>query len=51
MALTNIFYYLPEDNEELSVLNTYTIQKAVDEITLTDIKTYFPLPGEYHFRF
>lgn len=51
MSLTNIFYYVPEDNEDYSQLNFFPIQKNINEITLTDVKTYFPLPGEYHFRF
>ena len=51
MALTNIFYYIPEDNEEPSQLNVFPIQKNTEEITLTDIKTFFPIPGDYHFRF
>lgn len=51
MAVSHIFYYLPEDNEESTQFNTFTIYKAVNEISLDDIRTYFPLPGEYHFRF
>ena len=51
MGLTNIFYYIPEDNEEPKQLNTFTIHKSINEITLNDIREYFPIPGEYHFRF
>ena len=51
MSLTYIFYYIPEDNEDYNQLNFFPIQKNIDEITLTDIKTCFPVPGEYHFRF
>ena len=51
MAITHVFYYVPEDNEEPSTLNTFTIYKATNDITLNDIRKYFPLPGDYHFRF
>ena len=51
MALTNIFYYIPEDNEDFNQLNFFPIQKPLGEVSLNDIRTYFPVPGEYHFRF
>lgn len=51
MALTHIFYYLPEDNEEPTQFNTFTIYKSINDVTLDDIRVYFPIPGEYHFRF
>ena len=51
MALTNIFYYIPEDNEDPNHLNTFTLYKSTNDITLTDIRNHFPLPGDYHFRF
>ena len=51
MALTNILYFLPEDNESMNQFNSFIIHKQADEITMRDIKQSFPLPGEYHFRF
>lgn len=51
MSLTHIFYYLPEDNDDANQMNFFTVQKNLSEITLTDIRQCFPLPGEYHFRF
>ena len=51
MALTNVFYHLPEDNDSLQEYNTFQIYKPIQDITLIDIRTFFPLPGEYHFRF
>ena len=38
MSLTNIFYFIPEDNEEPTQFNSFTIQKQLNDITLTDIK-------------
>eukprot|EP00347_Sterkiella_histriomuscorum_P012095 403369913 len=51
MSLTYVFYYIPEDNEDYSQLNFFPIQKGIQEITLTDIRQHFSVPGEYHFRF
>ena len=46
-----MFYYVPEDKDELSMPNAYAIPKNVDEITLMDIEQLFPLDGEFHYRF
>ena len=51
MALTNIFYYIPDDKESQEELNVFKIQKGINEVRLADIKHYFPVPGDYHFRF
>ena len=51
MALTNVFYYVPEDNESADDMNYFKIQKAPGDVRLHDIQKYFPLPGDYHFRF
>lgn len=51
MALTYIFYYIPEDNDDPDQMNYFCIQKPANEIHLPDIRKYFPLTGEYHFRF
>ena len=51
MALTNVFYYIPEDNEEPTQLNFFVIYKNITDINLSDIKKCFPVPGDYHFRF
>ena len=61
---TDIFYYVPEDlenpmhapanqNEPFpEQFNLFTIpNKGSSEVTLQDIAEWFPLPGEYHFRF
>lgn len=49
--LTLVFYYIPEDKDELSIPNAYGIPKAVDDIYLSDIEKHFPLEGSYIFRF
>ena len=51
MALTNVFYYVPEDQETAEQMNYFKVHKATSEIRLHDIQRYFPLPGDYHFRF
>lgn len=48
---TLIYYYIPEDGESQTDLNTYGIQKAKEHVTLKDIKASFPLRGKYNFRF
>mmetsp|Transcript_8421 Transcript_8421/g.6282 ORF Transcript_8421/g.6282 Transcript_8421/m.6282 type:complete len:93 (+) Transcript_8421:72-350(+) len=31
--------------------NAYAVPKALNDITLSDIESLFPLEGEFHFRF
>ena len=58
----DILYFVPEDNERLNPsnsndpvqthFNVFTIPNmTVDQVTLQDIKAWFPIPGDYHFRF
>jgi len=42
-GFTLVFYYIPEDFDELSMPNAYAIQKTANEITLNDIEKQFPL--------
>ena len=51
MALTNIFYFVPEDNETPEQMNFFKVHKSLAEVRLNDIKQCFPIPGDYHFRF
>ena len=37
-AFTLVFYYVPEDKDELTMPNAYAIPKAVNDITLADIE-------------
>ena len=59
---TDILYFVPEDNERLNLdnvtddtqthYNVFTVpDKSLKEVTLKDIEKWFPLPGDYHFRF
>ena len=48
---TLIHYYVPEDGETQTDLNTYGIPKSKESLTLRDIKSSFPLKGKYTFRF
>ena len=51
MALTNIFYYVPEDNDTAEQMNYFKVHKAISDVRVNDIRQYFPVPGDYHFRF
>ena len=46
-----IFYYVPEDKDELSTPNAFLMQCPMADITLEKIERQFPLPGAFIFRF
>jgi len=48
---TLVFYYIPEDLDDLSTPNAFAINKNLDDVTLLDIEENFPLKGEFIFRF
>ena len=60
---TLVFYYIPEDYDELVMPNAYAIPKPLNDITLQDVENLFPLwqaqkktsgPSSecpFHFRF
>ncbi|CAI2383064.1 unnamed protein product [Moneuplotes crassus] len=50
-AFTLVFYYIPEDKDDLKIPNAYAIPKDVNEITLNDIESFFPFKEKFHFRF
>eukprot|EP00826_Nyctotherus_ovalis_P046319 TRINITY_DN521_c0_g1_i14.p2 TRINITY_DN521_c0_g1~~TRINITY_DN521_c0_g1_i14.p2 ORF type:complete len:149 (-),score=30.42 TRINITY_DN521_c0_g1_i14:201-647(-) len=50
-TLTLIFYYVPEDHDDIDVPNAFGIKKPMDDIRIIDIRDTFPLEGQYHFRF
>ena len=50
-SFTLIYYYIPEDGESQTELNTYGIPKSKEQVTLKDVKVTFPLKGKYAFRF
>ena len=54
---TLVYYYVPEDCDDLAMPNAFAIPKNVADITLTDIENNFPLAEKglvgdsFHFRF
>ncbi len=56
---TLVYYYVPEDLDDLAMPNAFAVPKSLDAITLQDIESLFPLPDPhgkqagdaYHFRF
>ena len=48
---TLVFYYVPEDKDELNMPNAFAVQKDLNDITLADIEQLFPLDGDFFFRF
>ncbi|CAK68740.1 unnamed protein product (macronuclear) [Paramecium tetraurelia] len=50
-SFTLIYYIVPQDNDDVEIPNAFGIGKPVDQVTLKDVKSSFPLQGEYIFRF
>ena len=50
-TLTLIYYYIPEDKDDIDMPNAFGIKKKLEDIRLNDIKIQFPIEGQYHFRF
>jgi len=48
---TLVYYYIPEDLDDLQTPNAFAVNKHLDDITLADIEQNFPLQGEFIFRF
>ena len=48
---TMIFYYVPEDKDELSTPNAFIIRSQLADITLEMIEREFPMDGSFFFRF
>ena len=46
-----VYYFVPEDHEDESLLNNFGIPKPQKQLLLVDIQQCFPLKGEYIFRF
>eukprot|EP00354_Favella_ehrenbergii_P000966 CAMPEP_0170468336 /NCGR_PEP_ID=MMETSP0123-20130129/11557_1 /TAXON_ID=182087 /ORGANISM="Favella ehrenbergii, Strain Fehren 1" /LENGTH=53 /DNA_ID=CAMNT_0010734885 /DNA_START=146 /DNA_END=307 /DNA_ORIENTATION=- len=46
-----VYYWVPEDKDELGMPNAFIIRKALPEITLEMIENEFPMRGEFVFRF
>ncbi len=50
-ARTAVFYFVPEDGDDVKSPNVFSLGRAADKVRLGDVKKTFPLPGAYHFRF
>ena len=50
-AITQVYYFVPEDSESGKQLNCFIVRRPAESITLGQIREDFPLPGDYHFRF
>ncbi|KAL4471725.1 hypothetical protein ABPG74_008618 [Tetrahymena malaccensis] len=50
-VISNVFYHIPQDKDDPDIPNVFCVPKAQEEIRLADIKNYFPLNGQYIFRF
>ena len=48
---TLLFYYVPEDKDDVDAPNAFGIKKSIEELRLNDVKEQFPLEGQYYFRF
>eukprot|EP01071_Lankesteria_metandrocarpae_P000870 Lankesteria_metandrocarpae@DN1121_c0_g1_i1.p1 len=46
-----LLYCVANDHDDFDNPNAFTISKRTEDITLRDVKSQFPLPGRYHFRF
>eukprot|EP00929_Paragymnodinium_shiwhaense_P096923 TRINITY_DN5866_c0_g1_i1.p1 TRINITY_DN5866_c0_g1~~TRINITY_DN5866_c0_g1_i1.p1 ORF type:complete len:174 (+),score=43.26 TRINITY_DN5866_c0_g1_i1:177-698(+) len=46
-----VYYWLPGDNDESEHPNVFHMQSVDKAVKLRDIRSKFPLPGSYHFRF
>ncbi|EAR94336.2 DIX domain protein (macronuclear) [Tetrahymena thermophila SB210] len=50
-VISNVFYHIPQDKDDPDIPNVFCVPKSQEEIRLADIKSYFPLNGQYIFRF
>ena len=46
-----IYYWVPEDKDELSMPNAFILRRPIGEVTLDHIEKEFPLKGDLMFRF
>ena len=50
-AITQVYYFVPEDAESGKQMNCFIVRRPANSITLRQLREDFPLPGEYQFRF
>ena len=48
---TLLFYYVPQDKDDLDAPNAFGIAKSMQNLILADVQEKFPLAGRYYFRF
>ena len=51
---TAIFYHIPSDLDDEQHPNVFYVEKSSDggrQLSLKEVRHFFPLPGQYHFRF
>ncbi|CAJ1409673.1 unnamed protein product [Effrenium voratum] len=46
-----VFYHIPGDGDEAEMPNAFPVLLPEGKIMLKDVRSKFPLPGTYHFRF
>ncbi len=46
-----VFYWVPEDKDELSTPNAFIVRRPLAEVTLEMIEKEFPMQGRFLFRF
>ena len=47
-----VYYWVPEDKDELSTPNAFIVRRPLNEVTLEMIEKEFPMQGEqFLFRF
>eukprot|EP00440_Ansanella_granifera_P046856 gb/GFBE01050737.1/.p1 GENE.gb/GFBE01050737.1/~~gb/GFBE01050737.1/.p1 ORF type:complete len:165 (+),score=26.31 gb/GFBE01050737.1/:1-495(+) len=46
-----VFYHIPGDGDEAETPNAFPVLKPDGRVFLQDVRSKFPLPGSYHFRF
>merc|ERR1711920_792920 len=51
IIMTSIRYFIPDDGDTEDEPNVFLAPKCPSAPKLADIKSSFPLPGKYHFRF
>lgn len=46
-----VYYFVPEDCDELKMPNAFAVNRQLEDVNLADIESCFPLEGEFIFRF
>jgi len=46
-----VYYYVPEDKDDPEFPNAFGVNNSVDDLKIPEIRKFFPLEGDYIFRF